>query len=330
MADINEEQVFKAFGLGAKAQEPAAPAVTEEPKTEGVQAQEIAAPAEAGEQTGGGAQTEPTAVAGTPEEPENIAATGAHTDKLPLTPEQRRENAARRRQQEQARQQTAIDQAVQLALKQERSKHESEMKSFFGAAGLKNTVTGEPITSMEQFNAWQKQFADARLERELKAGKLSQEGLATAIGNHPIVQQAKQLVDQAAAAKEAEQTSAAKTKIESEIAEIHKIDESINSLEDLTKAPYWPQLYGMTRRGYSLKDAHFLLNYERLEQAKMEAARQQAMLNARGKDHLGASSTPRGGGAASVPAADMAMFRLFNPGATDAEIQAYYNKNKKG
>ena len=33
-------------------------------------------------------------------------------------------------------------------------------------------------------------------------------------------------------------------------------------------------------------------------------------------------------GAAAVPADEMALFRLINPGATDAEIQAYYNKQK--
>lgn len=329
MAEINEKQVFEALGLGAQVQEPADPAA-DPPKAEGAQVQEIADPAEGGAQTVDGAQTEPTADAGTPEDPEDDAAAGAHTDKQPLTPEQRRENAARRREQERARQQAAIDQAVQAAVDQERTKHDTEMQAFFATAGLKNTVTGEPITSMEQFNAWKQQFADAKLRRDLQAGKLTPEALADAIGNHPTVKQAQQLVDQNTAAQQAQEAAAAKAKIDGEIAEIHKIDESIGSLEDLMKASYWPELYAMTKKGYSLKDGHFLLNYARLEQAKLEAARQQGMVNARGKDHMTASGTPQGGGAVSVPAADLAMFRQFNPNATDAEIQAYYNKYKKG
>ena len=124
--------------------------------------------------------------------------------------------------------------------------------------------------------------------------------------------------------------AAAKAKIEGEIAEIHKMDESIGSLEDLMQAPYWPELYAMTKRGYSIKDAHFLLNHDRLEKAKIDAAKQQTMNNTRGKDHMTATAAPRGAGSISVPAADLAMFRQFNPGATDAEIQAYYNKYKKG
>ena len=329
MAEFTEQQVYEALGLGAQAQEPAEPAAqTSEP--EGAQAQEPAAPAEDVQQPAEGTQTEPPAVADAPDDPEDDAAAGTQVGKQPLTPEQRRENAAKRRQQEQQAQQAAINQAVQAAVRQEQDKHEGILKEFFAKAGLKNTITGEPITNMEQFNTWNQQFNDAKLQRDLKAGKLTPEGLATAIGNHPIVKQAQQLVTQDAAAKQAQQTAAAKAKIEGEIAEIHKMDESIGSLEDLMQAPYWPELYAMTKRGYSIKDAHFLLNHDRLEKAKIDAAKQQTMNNARGKDHMTATAAPRGAGSISVPAADLAMFRQFNPGATDAEIQAYYNKYKKG
>lgn len=329
MAEFTEQQVYEALGLGAQAQEPAEPAAqTSEP--EGAQAQEPAAPAEGVQQPAEGTQTEPPAVADAPDDPEDDAAAGAKEGKQSLTPEQRRENAAKRRQQEQQAQQAAINQAVQAAVRQEQDKHEGILKEFFAKAGLKNTITGEPITNMEQFNAWNQQFNDAKLQRDLKAGKLTPEGLATAIGNHPIVKQAQQLVTQDAAAKQAHREAAAKAKIEGEIAEIHKMDESIGSLEDLMQAPYWPELYAMTKRGYSIKDAHFLLNHDRLEKAKIDAAKQQTMNNTRGKDHMTATAAPRGAGSISVPAADLAMFRQFNPGATDAEIQAYYNKYKKG
>lgn len=323
MAEFTEKQVYEALGLGAQEQEAAEPAART-PETEGAQVQEPAEPAQGQPQEG--SQAEAAAQADAPEEPEDDAAGGTPEGKQPLTPEQRRENAARRRQQEQQAQQAAIERAVQAAVRQEQDKQDRMMKEFFARAGLKNTVTGEPITNMEQFDAWNRQFSDAKLQRELKAGKLTAEGLATAIGNHPIVKQAQQLITQDEADRKAKETAAAKAKIEGEIAEIHKLDESIASLEDLMKASYWPELYAMTKRGYSIKDAHFLLNHERLEQAKIDAAKQQTMNNARGKDHMTATATPRGAGSISVPAAELAMFRQFNPGASDAEIQAYYNK----
>lgn len=324
--EFTEQQVYEALGLGEQAQEVAAPAeqasdVSAEALADGQgeQAQEPAAPAQAATVENEGASAGDSAE-------EAPAEDGEESESGAMTAEQRRANAARRRQQEQ---QAAIDRAVNEALEQERNKNAAAMQDFFAKAGLKNTVTGQPITSMEEFHAWNEQYARAKLEKELKDGKLTAEGLSTAIGSHPIVKQAQQLIDQEEATKRGRQEEAVKARIDAEIAEIHKIDASINSLEDLLRAPYGQDLYAMTKRGYSIKDAHYLLNHERLEAAKMEAARQQGIASARSKDHLTATGTPRGGGLTSVPAGDLAMFRQFNPGASDAEIQAYYNKYMK-
>lgn len=330
MAEITEKQIYEAFGLGEEAQELAEPAAeASKPANAGAQAQELAEPAEA-EDTQTGAQTEHGQDEGAPEDPENTAEESDQSEKQPQTLEQRRANAERRRQQEQQRRQTEIDQAVQDAVKKEREANESALADFFAKAGLKNTITGEPITNMEQFNAWNKQFGEAKLQRDLKAGKLTPEALAAAIENHPVIRQAKQLLDTQAAAKQAEEQAAAKAKIEGEIAQIHVLDESISTLEDLMNASYWPQLYAMTQKGYSIKDAHLLLNYDRLEKAKLDAAKQQTLNNARSKNHMTATAAARGGGSVSVPASELAVFRQFMPDATDAEIQAYYNKYKKG
>lgn len=328
MAEFTEQQVYEALGLGEQAQELAEPAAqASQVDTEtGAQGQSVADSAQEPTQPDEGADTEPTADEAAPDEPEDEADTGTEAGKQPLTPQQRRENAARRRQQEQ---QAAIEQAVSAAVKQEQDKQAAVMEEFFKMANLKNTITGEPITSLEEFNAWNKQFREEKLQRDLKAGKLTPEGLEEAIGNHPIIQQAQQLIAQDSAAKQAQQMADTKAKIDAEIAQIHALDASINTLEDLFNAPYGKELYDMTQRGYSLKDAHYLLNREKLENAMLEAARQQGMNSIRSKEHMQATVTPRGTGAAAVPAADMAMFRQFNPGATDAEIQAYYNQYHK-
>ena len=320
MAEITEKQVYEAFGLGEQVQEPADPAATP-PTQQGEQVQEVADPAEEQEVPETGVQTEPAGAEASEDGAEEGSEGGNNVDKQPLTPQQRRENAARRREQEK---QAAVSQAVQ----QERDRFTEQLKDIFARAGIRNTVTGEDITTMEQFEQWQQQFGEKKLQQDLQAGKLTPEALSAAISNHPVVKQAQQLITQDTEAKRAQEKADAKAKIEGEIAEIHKLDASINSLEDLVNAPYWPELYDMTKRGYSIKDAHFLLNHKRLEEAKLEAARQQGMNNARSKDHMTRTVTPKGPGAASVPADEMALFRQFNPGATDAEIQAYYNKHK--
>lgn len=117
-------------------------------------------------------------------------------------------------------------------------------------------------------------------------------------------------------------------RIDAELREIHRLDPSIRSAEDLLKMPAAREFYEYVRRGNTFIDAYYLANRERLTAAAAEAARQQTMNAHRSKDHLHPSGNSRGAGAASVPAEEMRMFKLLNPAATEAEIQAYYNRSR--
>ena len=121
---------------------------------------------------------------------------------------------------------------------------------------------------------------------------------------------------------------AAQARVEAEMREIHRLDPSINGLEDLMAMPNAREFYELVRRGNTFLDAYRLANFDRITAAKAEQARQQALNNARSKDHLRALGGQRGGGALAVPAEEMAMFKAINPGVTEAQIQAYYNKNR--
>lgn len=323
MADFTEQQVYEALGLGGKEQEIADPAPGSEtdpaPETDpqtnpeapadgagGEQEQEVAAPAPEGE--GGG-------------EPDDKGAGGKPT----LTEEQRKENAAQRRR---AETQAAIDKAVEEAVKAERDRSKAEMDAFFASAALKNTITGKPITTMEEFNEWKQAFDAAKLQKDLKAGRLTPEALQKVIEQTPAMQQVQQLAQRQDEQQRQQAQAAAQVRVEQEIAEIHKLDPSINDVKDLLNMPKAKEFYALVKKGNSFLDAFRLANFETLAAKQAEAARQQAMNNARSKDHLTATGSQRGAGAAAVPADEMALFRLINPGATDAEIQAYYNKQK--
>ena len=335
MAEFTEQQVYEALGLGAKEQEPAAPAPgaqepepQAEPTTGGAKEQEPAAPASQEEPP---AQEEPE---GTPpaQEPEGggkAEEPAQQPDKGPgqqLTEEQRKENAARRRREET---QAAIDKAVQDAVKAEQDRSKAEMDAFFAAAALKNTLTGKPITNMEEFNEWKQAFDAAKLQRDLKAGKLTPEGLQKVIEQTPAMKQVQQIAQKQEEAARQQSEATAKARVDAEIAEIHKLDPTISEVKDLLKMPTAKEFYALVKKGNSFLDAFRLANYDRLTTAAAEAAKQQAMNNARSKDHLTGTGPQRGQGSSPVPPDEMAMFRLINPGATDAEIQAYYNKNKK-
>ncbi len=237
------------------------------------------------------------------------------------TAEQRRENAARRRQ---AETQAAVDQAVAA----EREKHQKELADFFQAASLKNTITGKPITSMEEFNAWKQDFAAAKLQRELKAGKLTPEALNQAIAQNPAVQQVQQMARESEEAKRRAAEAEAKVRIDAELKEIGKMDPTIKGPEDLLKMPKAKEFYAYVKRGFSFLEAYKMANFDTLTTRTAEAARQQAMTNARGKNHL-TGTRQQGAGALTVPADELAMFRAFNPDATDEQIQDFYNKDKR-
>ena len=334
MPDMSEASIYEALGVtpqseGGKEQATAEPAAAEPtaPTEEGGKAQEAAAPASDGEAKTGNDPSSVTPQSGATPSPEGEGRNGDG-----LTDEQRRENAARRRREEQ-------QQAVNEALAQERERTKGEWKAFFAQANLKNTLTGKPITSKEEFDEWHAAFEAAKLERDLKAGKLTPEGLEQAIRKvtgaspSPAPAGAPSPAEggkgaEGAAQQNAQDMAAAKARIDAEIQEIHKMDPTINAPADLLKMPNAKEFYEYVRRGNTFLDAYYLVNRKKLEAQTAEAAKQQTMNAARSKDHLNATGTSRGGGASSVPTEEMELFHLMNPDASEAEIQAYYNKSR--
>ena len=322
--EITESQIYEGFGLEQPQQEqpeqestmPAAG--VEQPTQEpGVQAQEEVQQVE----------TSPTGE--TEREPEQTE----HQEEASqgeMSLEQRRENAARRRRAE-------TQAAINAAVEEERRKNEQAMAEFFQSAGLKNPVTGEPIQNMEQYNAWKRDFDRAELERNLKDGKLTQEILNNAIGQNPLVQQAAQLVKKAREQEEQQQRAAMEAQVERELEQIRQWNPNINTVDDLMQMPNAQEFYQLVKRGNSFVDAYRLANYDQITQMAVDAARQQAAAAgrqqaqnlARSKDHL-RSGTQQGAGAATVPRGEMELFRAFNPQASEADIQAYYNRYQGG
>lgn len=324
MPPITEESVYTALGLeapapaaaeGAKTQEPAEPAAQSTKPEVGAKEQEPAEPAE-------GTVEQPGTDSGKDDDPKRDDQTG----KQPMDEKQRRENAARRRQQEQ---QAAIDTAVQNALQKEREKTDAEWSRFFAVSGMKNTATGEPIRTKAEYEAWQKVYQTEQMQQKLKAGELTPELMQQLISQNPVMQQAQQLIDQNAAAQQQAQQQAEQSRIQGEIVEIGKLDPAIKSVEDLLNMENFQTFKGYVDKGYSYLDSYKLSNMDKIANARAQQAQQQALDNARSKDHLKPSGKSQGAGAVSVPPQILKQYRLFMPNATDAQIQAHYNKTLK-
>ena len=324
--EITESQIYEGFGLEQPQQEQleqesTMPAAGVEQPT-----QEPGAP---DQEEAKQVEKSPTGETETEREPEQTEhQEEAYQGEMSL--EQRRENAARRRR---AETQSAINAAVEA----ERQKNAKEVEDFFSTAGLKNTLTGEPIKSMGDYMAWKKDFDAARAQADLDAGKITRETLDAAIKNNPVVQQAAQLVQKAREQEEQQQRAAMEAQVERELEQIRQWNPNINTVDDLMQMPNAQEFYQLVKRGNSFVDAYRLANYDQITQMAVDAARQQAAAAgrqqaqnlARSKDHL-RSGTQQGAGAATVPRGEMELFRAFNPQASEADIQAYYNKYQGG
>lgn len=323
MPEITEAKLYEAFGL--KAPEPAAPGANEqapaEPAAEGAASQtaqganvqEPAEPATAAE-TGAEAGQDPVPNAQDPSQTQ---------EPQPMTQEQRRQNAARRRAQEQ---QAAVDQAVNAALEAERQRVAGDMEQFFARMGMKNTFTGQPIKTMEEFNSWKSQFDSDQFGKDLKAGKATAEQFTQLIDNHPVVRQAQQVIAAGQAQQQRQQQEEAQQRIDRDIAEIGKLNPAVTSVADLLALPKADEFRSHVARGNDFLSAYKLTYFDELTEARAERARQQAVNLSRGKEHLVSSSGTGSAGTVSVPPNVMAMYRAFNPRASEAEIRAHYNK----
>lgn len=333
---MDENEIFEALGVepeagehGGNEQEAAAPAAQEEAK---------AAPEDAGapESDRSGIQDTPKGEA----DGDVIGLTPNDRPERPSEPdvlseEERRENAARRRRQEQ---QEAVDKAVREAEERMRESFRQEREKFYQSAGLKNTFTGEAITNDEQFRVWKSAFDRQRIEEDLGQGKLTPEAIDQAVANSPAMvrlneinekMEAERREAEARQRREAEEAEEAfQAKVAEEIAEIHKMDPTVNGVEDLLKLPNADKFQEYVRRGNTFLDAYYLANREEVQRRSAASALRQAQGQARSKAHLPTTPPPRGTGAERVPKEDMALFRLFNPDATEDEIQAYYNKQQ--
>ena len=318
--DIDYGALF-GIDVGGNEQEAAAPAADQE-QAQGEKETETAEPSEHQEQENNDSPPAP--------DPKTAGGEGEVGDEPPGTEEPKGQTAEQNAQFAAARRKAEAerDTAVRQAIQNEQARHKAEMDAFFAAANLKNTITGAPITNMEEFNSWKAAFEATKLQRDLQAGKLTPEGLNKVISETPVIKKAEEIIRQSEDAARRAREQQARLKVDEQLREISKLDPSIRSLQDLAQMENYDVFYELVKRNNSLLDAFKLANYDALVQKAVASSRQAAVNSVQSKRHL-SQTTARGTGAVSVPADVMEQYRAFNPDATEAEIQAHYNRNHK-
>lgn len=224
------------------------------------------------------------------------------------SPEERHANAARRRAEEK---QKAIDEAVAKT----KAEYAERERRVITKLQLKDPETDENVDSLEGIEKWHSSFEDRKFDREFETGNPSREAVAAEVRKQLEAEHA------AAAKKEADERL-----VSEDLAKITALDPEIRTVGDLLAMENADEFRRHVERGASFYDAFRLANYEKLTAASAKAAEDAAKANARSKDHLVPTKT-RGKGAPSVPSDEMEMFRLFNPKASDDEIEKYYQKS---
>lgn len=297
--DINYEDLF---GLepeetpeGEEEQEVADPVETEEP--EGGEEQEIADPAETDEGE---------------EKPEEEDQPEEDPEKKPQTPEERRAQAAARRQREQ---QEAIDAAVAA----ERKRNQEAWDAHYRAMNLRDPYHGnKPVTTQAEYDAYVEARDQQALERDLKAGKITSERY----------QEDVQRAAQAAARQQAEAAQRAaegRAEVDRQFAALQAAYPSVKSLGELMQDQAFVAALPVTR---DMTRAYRMAHVDEIEASAKAAA--QAGRDS-GKSHLRRAGT-RGGGAPMVTQDVIDQYRIFDPDVTVEEIRAYeakYQKTKK-
>lgn len=298
------------FGIdaGENEQEAAEPAQDETTQAQGAEAQEAAEPA--GEET-----QEPA--------PGQEPAEGGKERRERQTPEQNAAFAAARRKAEAER-----DAAVEKARTDAREEARRTIDEAFRNSGLVNPYTKQPITSKAEYDAYRQRYDAERKASLLKKSGMSDAEFSAFIDGLPEVQQAKAAQRAAEQARRAAMETQAKLRTEEELKEIGKLNPNIRELRDLTTMETYPRFLELVKRGNTLLDAYRLANIDALTSGAAAATRQAAINAVQSKRHMG-QTKERGTGAMRVPEDVKAMYRALNPGATDAEIQAHYNRSHK-
>ena len=183
--------------------------------------------------------------------------------------------------------------------------------------GITHPTTGQPITNVHDYlDALAIQQRQAN-EQELQEKGVDPQIIERMIASNPVVMQAQQVIEQ-------NKMMNADAQLQRDFAEITKYDSSIKSMQDLANLPNFPEILARVERGASLVDAYKMVNFDNFMQHTNEAARQQAINQMRGKDHLATQSQNVATEDDMVDVPKDIMARWKEDGKTEKQIRELY------
>lgn len=206
--------------------------------------------------------------------------------------------------------------------------------------GRKNPYTGKPILTKADFDEYVKaQEAASRAdeqsaaEDELKKIGITPEQLEALMGKTKFGQEMRAALEYTRRQAADSHKKAIDDLIAKDIAEIAKYDPTVKDVDSLKKTAHGKEIEKRVASGrYTWKEAWMLENFDAMQSARTDAAKQAAMNAASSKDHL-QSTAQRGSGEVDVPDSVAEMYKVM--GITDKEemrksYASYLKDIKKG
>ena len=189
-------------------------------------------------------------------------------------------------------------------------------------SGYTNPETGQPIRSQADYlaalDAQDRMKARAQLQQQGVDPSILDNAISNAIANNPAIRQAEAVMQQA----KQEHTFG---EIGADVAMLHQLDPSINTVFDVP--PDVVNIVLQSNGNIRLVDAYKIANYGKVSQTQQAAIKQQAINQAKGKQHLSpvnGVSTPDEG--VEIPESELAIWKEAFPDASKAELRKKYNQ----
>lgn len=183
--------------------------------------------------------------------------------------------------------------------------------------GHTHPITGKPITTLDEYEDALYQQERLAREAELQEKGIDPSFIEKVIEQSPLMRQAQAVIEQN---KQIE----AERKLQSEFAEIQKLDPTIKTMNDI---PNMDQIQNMVSSGMTLLNAFKVANFDVLVERKAAGAKQNAINQMKGKSHMsGVDSLANDSSDIEIPEAELRSLREVFPEKSMADLKKLYNK----
>lgn len=214
-------------------------------------------------------------------------------------------------------------------LEAQREESESKINEILSSLHIEDPYTGKQISSVKEYEDYKNKVSEEEVASQLETSGLTRETIDKLISEHPAVKRAEEITAKLGEEEYRHQEEAIQKSIEADIKAIGELDPEIKSLEDLANVDKDGEILGLVKKGYSLKDAYMVINFDKISARQDAAARQRALNDINSKGHLNKSTGAGKAAMVDVPSDVKEQYRFINPGMSDEEITRDYNRYLK-